>query len=510
MNNGKICVAVCAKTFDDLFQKIESSKPLCDIVEIRFDSLEPADVERVRESLSKAEPSAGHIPNYITTFRPREQGGHRDLTVNERLSFWGGGAETKIADVEEDIVKDAETNAYSARICSLHDFERVPEDLSAIFKRLAATGAEIIKIAAKVDDTVDSIPIWHLLQFRKPGILEIIPIAMGEAGKWTRILGVAHGAFLTYAAPTTTDATAPGQITARDMINVYRVKELDEWTQVYGIIAGDTSYSMSPYIHNAAFKTAGLNAVFIPFQVSDLDAFMTRMVQQKTREVELNFCGFSVTNPHKRSVISYLDETDDAAKKIGAVNTVKIVDGKLHGYNTDAEGFIKPLKEKFPDLNAARVAVVGAGGAARACVYALLKENAAVTVYARDREKARELVDSFEPDNKLLTADGYQPSANFSSFDIVVNTTPLGTQGHLLGESVATADQLKGVRLVYDLTYNPAETQLLREANAASADTLGGFDMLLCQAAKQFEIWTGQHAPVETMASVARKKLNDG
>ena len=510
MNNGKICIAVCSKTFNDLFEKIESSRPLCDIIEIRFDCLEPADVEGVRESISTAELPAGHLSNYITTFRPREQGGHRDLTLNERLSFWACRAETEIADVEEDIVKAAATIGYTTRICSLHDFERIPENLNSIFERLAATGAETIKIAATVDDAVDAIPIWNLLGSRKPISLEIIPIAMGEAGKWTRILGLAHGAYLTYAAPETGEETAPGQITVRDMIDVYRVKELDERTEVYGIIAGDTSYSMSPYIHNAAFKTAGRNAVFVPFQVSDLDAFMMRIVRPQTREVELNICGFSVTNPHKRSVIRYLDEIDNAATKIGAVNTIKIVDGKLHGYNTDAEGFNKPLKEKFPDLNNVRVAVIGAGGAARACVYALLNDNAAVTVYARDREKANELVDSFELDNKQLTADSYQPSTDFSSFEIVVNTTPLGTQGHLLGESVATANQLNDVRLVYDLTYNPAETQLLREANSAGADTLGGFDMLLAQAAKQFEIWTGQAAPIETMAVAARKKLNDG
>jgi 3-dehydroquinate dehydratase/shikimate dehydrogenase len=506
MNNGKICIAVCAKTFDDLFEKIESSKPLCDIIEIRFDCLEPADVERVRESIRKAEPSTGHIPNYITTFRPREQGGHRDLTIIERLSFWSNGAETEIVDVEEDIVKDALTISYSTRICSLHDFERVPENLPSILKRLTATGAEIIKIAAKVGDAVDAISIWDLLQFRTPGKLEVIPIAMGEAGKWTRILGMAHGSFLTYAAPETGGETAPGQITATDMTDIYRVKELDERTEVYGIIAGDTSYTMSPYIHNAAFKTAGLNAVFVPFQVSDLDAFITRMVRPKTREVELNFCGFSVTNPHKRSIVRYLDEIDDAAKKIGAVNTIKIVDGKLQGYNTDTEGFIKPLKARFPDLNGARVAVVGAGGAARACVYALTKANAAVTVYARDRGKARELVNAFEFDKKQLTAGSYQTSTNFSNFDIVVNTTPLGTHGESQRESIARAKQLKGVRLVYDLIYNPSETQLLREANAAGAETLGGFDMLLSQAAEQFKIWTGQDAPVKTMAAAARKK----
>jgi shikimate 5-dehydrogenase len=501
MNNGKICIAVCAETAGEFLEKVEIARPIADLVELRFDCLQAEQVRGVRERIS------GDI--FITTFRSPEQGGVRCLTLEERKQFWRDGFESAMVDIEEDLVEDIATLRRSVRICSFHDFNGVPSDIEEIFKRLSATDADIQKIAIKANDAVDAIPIWRLFELARTGDKEIIPIAMGEAGKWTRILGLAHGAYLTYASLGTGDETAPGQITARDMIDVYRVKELDEQTEVYGIIAGDTSYTMSPYIHNAAFKTAGLNAVFVPFQATDLDAFMTRMVQPKTREVELNFRGFSVTNPHKRSIIRYLDEIDDAAKKIGAVNTIKITDGKLHGHNTDTEGFIKPLIAKFPDLNRANVAVIGAGGAARACVYALLQQSAAVTVYARDRKKASELVDSFELDNKQLTADSYQPSADFSSFDIVVNTTPLGTDGHLLRESIAMADQLKGVRLVYDLIYNPRDA-VLREANAAGAGTLGGFDMLLSQAANQFEIWTGQDAPVEAMAAAARKKLNDG
>src|SRR5262249_54836428 len=155
-----------------------------------------------------------------------------------------------------------------------------------------------------------------------------------------RILGLAHGAYLTYASLESGSETAPGQISAEDMKNVFRVKELDESTDVYGIIAGDTSYTMSPYVHNAAFKAAGVNAVFVPLQVSDLDEFIRRMVRPETREIELNFKGFSVTNPHKQAIVRHLDFLYETARNTGAVNTISIENGKLYGHNTDADGFL--------------------------------------------------------------------------------------------------------------------------------------------------------------------------
>ena len=147
------------------------------------------------------------------------------------------------------------------------------------------------------------------------------------------------------------------------MIDVFRVKELDEETDVYGIIAGDTTYSMSPYIHNAAFKAERLNSVFVPFQVSDLDTFITRMVRPETREVELNFRGFSVTNPHKQTIIKFLDGLDEAAAKIGAVNTIKIVDGKLDKFYSTVclleQGFIKNPDVTIKDLLGVKIAELG-------------------------------------------------------------------------------------------------------------------------------------------------------
>ena len=157
--------------------------------------------------------------------------------------------------------------------------------------------------------------------------------------------------------------------------------------------------------------------------------------------------------------MNFIDET---AEKIGAVNTVKIVDGKLYGYNTDADGFIEPLKNAYGDLKDVKVAVLGAGGAARACIYALKNEGAKVTIFARDLSKAKTLAEEFEVElRELPKTENQKPKINFSNFEIAVNTTPLGMKGKAEGETPATAEQLKGLNLVYDLVYTPFQTSLM-------------------------------------------------
>jgi shikimate dehydrogenase len=207
--------------------------------------------------------------------------------------------------------------------------------------------------------------------------------------------------------------------------------------------------------------------------------------------------------------MKYLDHIDETAAIIGAINTVKVSDGKLIGFNTDAPGFIDALKQEYGKLSDARVAVVGAGGAARACLSALQVQGASVTVFARDLPKATELAADFRIDLQKLETDHSKPIPVFSDFDIVVNTTPLGTCGENVNKTVATADQLRDVKLVYDLVYNPSETLLLNEARKAGAKTVGGFEMLIAQAARQFKIWTGIDPPVDEMAAAARKKLDE-
>jgi shikimate dehydrogenase len=268
-----------------------------------------------------------------------------------------------------------------------------------------------------------------------------------------------------------------------------------------GLMGRPVSHSISPHIHNAAFAAARVNAVYIPFEVRDVTGFIRRMIHSQTRELDWNVRGLSVTAPHKSVVMDHLDWIEPAAREIGAVNTIVVEDDLLQGYNTDAMGLVKPLIHKFGQLQDARCAVIGAGGAANAAVWALRREGAQVTVFARDMGKARALTEKFDtPCHKL-------EGAHFDGFDVVINATPLGTFGPHEVETPATPTQLRGARLAYDLVYNPIETRFLREACEAGCETLGGLLMLLGQAAEQFRLWVGIDAPEGVMREAAERAM---
>lgn len=499
MNNGKICVSICAGDADEALQQIARAEAVADVIELRVDCLRGGDPVNLVSGINPTRP-------LVITYRPSTQGGHGPSEMPNRQAFWntlansGLASENVFFDHELDLT-DIERTPGVPTIRSFHDFNGVPENLDEIYTRLAAPG-DVVKIAVTAADVTDTIPIWNLLRRAKAENKPLIPIAMGEAGKITRILGPAFGAFMTFATLDSGSETAPGQIPASDMIEVFRVKNLDETTDIYGIIAGDTSYSTSPYMHNAAFASEGLNAVFVPLQARDPGSFIRRMVRPETSEAELGFRGFAVTNPHKQAIIEHLDHIDETAERIGAVNTVKVEKGRLYGYNTDALGFITPLKDRLGGLSDSNVAVVGAGGAARACLYALLQEGAAVTLFVRDVQKAGKLGDEFG-----IRVEPLETRSSFDKFDILVNTTPLGTKGDYQDKSVAAADQLRNLKLVYDLVYNPSETKLIAEAHLAGIPVLGGLEMLIAQGAKQYEIWTGRTAPVDVMAAAVQKRL---
>ena len=478
MNKGKICVSVCAETADEMIANIKRAEEFADLIEVRFDCLHTDQIDNLFEQIGD---SAITKP-LIATFRAPEQGGNNSANLNSRFEFWRHARKGFwAADLEEDVV--SVTGNWAVRIASFHAFGGAPDNLDLILERLLSSSADVFKLAVQTNNLTDAIAVWKLLNRARAENKSVIPIAMGEAGKWTRILGLAHGAFMTYASLDIGRETADGQITAKDLIEIYRVKELDKNTKVYAVIGDPVSESLSTYMHNPAFVAAGLNAVFVPLLVRDLDEFMRRMVKPDTREVELNFGGFSVTMPHKQSIIKHLDIVDPIAEKIGAVNTVNVDGGKLIGYNTDAHGFITPLKEKFGDLSESRVAIFGAGGAARACVYALKQENADVTVFARDRQKAETFAGEFDVKfAEISKADSQDPKTHVSAFDIVVDATPLGMKGTFDKDSLFTAGQLNGVKFVYDLVTKPVDTPLICEAKKAGIPSIGGLEMLVALA----------------------------
>ena len=496
MNNGKICVSVQARNAAEMIEKIRSAEEFADVVEVRLDSLDREQVDIFRSQIS----GLNFEKPILATYRSPEQGGDGSATSRERIDLWNTEADKFWAiDLEEDISSDVVGG--NIRIASHHDFSGVPSDLEDIFERLSQTKCEVVKIAVTASGITDTISIWKLIDRAREAGKQMIPIAMGDAGKWTRILGLAHGAYLTYASLDAGGETAPGQVNAREIRDLYRVKELDRETKVHGILGDPVSQSLSTFMHNPAFTSVGYNGVFIPFLVKNIDEFMTRMVRPETREVELNFGGFSVTMPHKQAIMKHLDAIDPTAAKIGAVNTVKVGDdGKLTGYNTDAHGFITPLREKYGDLKGARAAVYGAGGAARAVVYLLQQEGAVVEMFVRDVEKARSFGEEFGvPIFQISNLRSGIGGRNEESHDIVVNATPLGMSGPNEDKSILTAYELKGVKFVYDLVTKPYDTPIVREAKKAGIPVIGGMEMLVAQGAEQFEIWTGKPAPVEQM-----------
>lgn len=507
MNNGKLCISVCAKTADEFVEKIKRVAEIADVIELRFDHLQNIEIGNLFKIVKKSR--SFFSGKFLATFRPIEQGGKKAISLEERNEFWIHSHVFEFldwADLEEDISEETISSfwgkVFEKVIKSHHIFSNNHQDLEKKYLILS-NESEIIKIAVQADEITHSLAVWKLLEKAKLENKQLIPIAMGEAGKWTRILGLAFGSPITYASLEEGNETAPGQISAKDLIEVYRVKELDEQTEIYGVIGNPVSHSLSPYMHNAAFKHHGLNAVYIPFEVANLDEFIKRMVREETREIDWNLKGFSVTIPHKEAIIKHLDFIDEDAKKIGAVNTVQIVDGKLYGYNTDAHGFIEPLRNSYGDLKDANVGIIGNGGVARACIYALKKEGANVTIFVRNSEKAKDLAEEFNVELQDIST----LHSPLSTLHLLVNTTPLGTIGELENETPTTSENLKNLHMVYDLVYNPFETLFMREAKSVDIPTIGGLAMLVAQGMKQFEIWTGLEAPMQIMSRAALQRL---
>ena len=483
-----VCVPVCAKSIAELEEACARASEYADVIELRLDCLESNQFPGLEPSIRKLS-----LP-LILTFRPAEQGGYRLLGRPEREAFWRGGwgaSRAALYDLELEFV-DSLTCDWSRVIVSHHDFSGVPDDLEQLYERMAATPARIVKIAVRANDITDCIRIFHLLDRARNEQRELIAIAMGNAGIATRVLGPSRGAYLTYASLEDESATAPGQVNARQLRSVYRIDQLNADTMICGLVGLPVMHSVSPHMHNAAIAAEGVDGVYLPLEVTNLGAFMKRMVHPRTRELDWNLRGLSVTAPHKSNVIEFLDEVDPVAREIGAVNTVIVEDDGLRGYNTDVDGLIEPLRERLGSLKDLRVAVIGAGGAARAAVWALGRDGARVTLFARSPIKAKTMSEDFGVFCEPLG------SASFASYDVVVNATP---------QSPAVAEQLAGAGLVYDLIYNPIETEFLKQGRAAGCQTLGGLPMLVAQARRQFQLWTGKEPSSNLMHDAAAAAL---
>ena len=491
--NNLICVPITETKMLDFVRAIEEAEKTADIIELRLDFVADHSPEYVLK-LVETRKNFFRKP-LILTYHPREQGGQQDIKFNHRLRFWRNLDFWDVidyADIELDMVERlAQTKLpipWHKVICSHHNFDETPANLHEIYERIARTPAAVVKIATEANRIADCLPLFDLMErSEKP----VIILGMGLPGVATRILALSRGAMLTFGALRRGAESASGQPTATELRELYRAHQLTKHSEIYGVIGNPIGHSRSPLIHNAALKVVGRDGVYLPFEVDDAAEFIRDFVHPKTRKLDWNLRGLSVTIPHKLSVMPHLDFISPAAQAVGAVNTIIVKGDELHGDNTDVIGAMKPL-EKLMDIKGARAAIIGAGGAARAICYGLQQRGASVTIYARDEQKAQTLADEFNVQAAAI-------NDLHGNTDLVINCTPVGMHGHDEGTSPLNADSLKNVRLVYDLIYNPLETQLLKDAKAAGCQTLGGMTMLLGQAAEQFRLWTGEEAPLDVM-----------
>lgn len=275
--------------------------------------------------------------------------------------------------------------------------------------------------------------------------------------------------------------------------------------KICGIIGDPIEHTMSPAMHNAAFDKLGLDYVFVPFLVKK------EGLRQAIDGVRgLNIRGLGVTIPHKVAVMQYLDQVDDLAQKIGAVNIIVNDNGILTGYNTDAGGFLRALLERGIEPKGKMVAILGAGGASRAISFVLAERGANLIILNRTWDKAIELAErvsrSFGNKIEALPLDKENLTKALGRADIMMNCTNVGMHPHV-SETLVTADQLKSDMIVFDTVYNPIKTQLLKEAEKAGATTISGVEMLVWQGVLAFEMWTRHKAPVEVMREAVIKML---
>jgi shikimate dehydrogenase len=276
-------------------------------------------------------------------------------------------------------------------------------------------------------------------------------------------------------------------------------------TRVCGVIGDPIEHTLSPAMHNAAFEALGLDYVFLAFRVK------SRSVADAVNGARaLNIRGLNVTMPHKTKVIAHLDRIDLSAQIVNSVNTILCKEKMLFGFNTDGVGAIKALKENGVELKGRKVLLLGAGGAARAIAYALAKEADELAVLNRTVKQAQELSRLLERSfSKKIGYGSLAPSdvqAHLQDSDILINATSVGMKPKA-DETPVPAKLLRRNLAVMDIVYNPLETKLSKDAQAAGAKVVSGVEMLIYQGAASFELWTGKSAPVEVMREAALNHL---
>ncbi|MPZ18580.1 MAG: type I 3-dehydroquinate dehydratase [Luteitalea sp.] len=487
---ARLCGTVTAATVQDLRRARDEVGPLVDLVELRLDGVQEPEVAAVL---------AGRQRPVVVSCRPVWEGGQfegpeeaREQLLTAALT---GGAEFVDVEWRASFRERLLERDPSRVVVSFHDFEGVPADLAALVQAMADSRAAVVKVAVRVERLASLLPLLALgEQYRDRGV---VVIGMGVAGVPSRVLAARFGSRWTYGG----EGVAPGQLPVARLREEFRLDRITRASTIYAVVGCPVGHSLSPAMHNAAFAELGIDAAYVPCESPDFDDFLTFAEAMDLR-------GCSVTAPFKRSALAAAASRSALAEQLGVANTLRRSRDGWEARNTDVEGFLAPLRARH-SLQGIAASVLGGGGAARAVVAGLVGEGVEVTVHARRREQA-EAVAAFG-----ARVGGWPPQPD--GWDLLVNATPVGTWPQvdalplstacLRGSPPAPADAGRPGRIVYDLVTNPQETRLLREAQAHGHETIPGLEMLVVQAARQCEWWTGRPAPVEAMREAALRRL---
>ncbi len=435
-----------------------------DLVEVRLDGVKDLDVAGAIQSRQRP---------VVVTCRPAWEGGRFTGDEATRLGLLAEairlGAEFVDVEWQADW-KSLRPGDRTALVVSMHDFEGVPADLRDRVRAMRSGTGATLKVAVTAHRLADCLALKEAVRDAGP----VVAVAMGPAGQITRTCPWLVGSLWTYAGN-----AAPGQLPAPTLARTFRVGATSAATALYGIAGAPLAHSASPAMHNPAFVDAGVDAVYVPFETTSAEEFFTVADA-------LGIVGASVTSPLKAHVAAAGVQADELAQRIGAVNTLRRRNGHWEGRNFDVAGFLAPLERRREMLSGRRAVVLGAGGAARAAVWALKAHGARVEVAARSPEAAERLAREFH-----VSPASWPPEPGW---DLLVNATPVGTWPGT-GVMPIDASAIRG-GLVYDMVYNPPDTALLSAARAAGAQTISGLEMLVAQACRQFEWWTGRTAPL--------------
>jgi 3-dehydroquinate dehydratase / shikimate dehydrogenase len=419
-------------------------------------------------------------------------------TIDQQLTLLrdAAGAGATAVDVEIESAEKAIPAVSGLRqstplVVSYHNFRNTPA-LGPIRRRIAKVPADVYKVISTAVKPSDNL---RIMEFVREGVgsTPLVAFAMSEMGMPTRVLATGAGCVYSYAAPDEAEGTAPGQISSKAMRGLYRCEKLKRQSKIYGVIADPVSHSKSPLIHNRALQSRRIDAVYLPFLIPS-----AQLSDWMKTAAALPVSGFSVTIPHKQRILRYLDVVEPIAKRIGAVNTVWRKGQKWRGTNTDVDGVLIPLG-KHLNLNRASVLIAGYGGAARAAAMALCDAGSSVTITGRNLAGAQGLARVVR--GKALSLE----EAAKEHFDVLVHATPVGMAPR--GDACLFPDRIPA-DVVLDMVYNPHDTVLLNRAAAQGATVIHGAEMLLEQAARQFEIWSGESAPRAVMAAALAGQLS--